>query len=109
MRVLLFLSFLLLISAEASVSQGKKVFSQRCAPCHIEGKYFASKKKAKQWKILLKFQDKTNPLADFHLDSPEANASSSYFLSQEYKQNSKHLKDLLQKYSKDRGSHNSCY
>ena len=109
MRVFLFLSFLLLTSIEASVSQGKNIYSKRCALCHTEGKFLASEKKAKEWKVLFETTGEKNRLAALHLKKADTNASLNYFQTQSYQQDIPHLKALMQKYSKDRGSHNSCY
>jgi hypothetical protein len=51
----------------------------------------------------------SNTLAQIHLDAGEAKSSWAYFEGDAYKKESKHLKDFLQKYSLDRGRHNSCY
>ncbi|MDF1880924.1 hypothetical protein JHD50_06330 [Sulfurimonas sp. MAG313] len=52
MKLLLCLS--LAIYLQASVSVGKKIYHEKCFHCHkIEGKYFASNKKAKEWKKFL--------------------------------------------------------
>jgi len=108
MRILL-LSFILFTQAFASVSQGKLIYAQQCLSCHIEGKYLANTKKAKEWKLLLTEKDSTNKLAQSHLNHKKAKDSWSYFKQKNYLQESKHLKDLLQKYSLDRGKHNSCF
>ena len=98
----LFSLLVLTISLHASVSMGKTIYQQQCFHCHnIEGKYFASHKKAKEWKILLN----TDYLKNIHIKNKLALP---YFYSLKYEEHKKHLKALLQKYSKDRGSHNSC-
>lgn len=101
MKAFWLLSFLIL-HLEASVSKGKETYAKHCASCHVEGKYFAQNKKAKEWKKLLKADD----LDRLHLNK---NISLPYFKSQAFEDDKTHLKALLQKYSKDRGSHNSCY
>jgi len=106
-RILLTLIFCL--QAHASVSQGKLIYSQHCLSCHLEGKYLANTKKAKEWKALLKIKEKSNKLSHLHLKLESAKSSWLYFSHDTYLQDSKHLKDLLQKYSLDRAKHNSCF
>jgi len=98
-----------IIQSNASVSQGKLIYAKECLSCHINGKYFASTKKAKEWKHLFIKKDNKDKLANLHLNIEEAKESWSYFNSQDYSHQKKHLKNLLQKYSSDRGKHNSCY
>jgi len=93
---------LLLTGLNASVSKGKELFAKKCRSCHIEGKYFASSKKANEWAKILK----TDSIKQGHLD---LNLSLPYLNSQEFQDDKKHFKALFQKYSKDRGKHNSCY
>jgi hypothetical protein len=101
---------LIISGLEASASQGKAVYTTSCLPCHISAKGMASQKLAKTWKELLLFdKDTSNTLAKIHLDSNKAKASWDYFRSEAYRQENRHLKDFLQKYSSDRGRHNSCY
>jgi hypothetical protein len=76
---------------------------------HTEGKYLASERKAKQWKILFDSKGEKNKLAELHLKAADKNTSFNYFQTQEYQQDIPHLKAFMQKYSKDRVSHNSCY
>ena len=102
MKPLFLVCSVLLVQLHASVSVGKEVYLTECAHCHVEGKYFASNKKAKTWSKLLK----TDNLYRLHHDQ---NISLPYLNSDKYKADKKHLKALLQKYSKDRGKHNSCY
>jgi len=101
MKSLFILSFILL-NLEASVSMGKTIYKKECLHCHIKGKYFASEKKAKAWKPYFN----TDLLAQLHQDK---NLSLPYFHSLNFEKDKKHLKALFLKYSKDRGSHNSCY
>lgn len=96
------LIFLFVTNLTASVTMGKEVFSKECATCHVQGKYFASHKKAKEWSELFK----NSELDKLHL---ERNISVPYLQEKAFFKDIKHLKELLQKYSKDRGSHNSCY
>jgi len=102
MKTLVLFCSVLLIHLQASVSVGKEIYLKECANCHLEGKYFASNKKAKEWSKLLK----TDALNRLHQDK---NISLPYLNSNNFLEDKKHLKALLQKYSKDRGKHNSCY
>jgi len=69
----------------------------------------ASSKSAETWKDLLALkEDISNALGQIHLDASGAKTSWNYFGGGTYKKESKHLKDFLQKYSSDRGRHNSC-
>ena len=102
MKTLLVIALLLTDHLHASVSKGKEIFLQECRSCHLEGKYFASHKKAKEWSRLLK-EDALNKI---HQDK---NISLPYLSHEKFLEDKKHLKALLQKYSKDRGKHNSCY
>lgn len=102
MKIFLCFSLFLLINLQASVSIGKEVYAKECASCHVEGKYFAENKTAKYWSKILK----TDTLDTLHKDK---NISLPYFQSKQFQEDKKHLKALLQKYSKDRGKHNSCY
>lgn len=101
---------LLVTGLEASASQGKAIYAKNCLACHISAKGMASSKSAKTWKELLLFAEgPSNALSRIHLDTDEAKASWDYFKDDTYQQESKHLKDFFQKYSSDRGKHNSCY
>ena len=102
MKMLLLLSFLALVHLMASVSKGKEIYAKYCVSCHVKGKYLAQNKKAKEWKKLLK----ADALDRLHQDK---NISLPYFKTQAFEDDKVHLKALLQRYSKDRGSHNSCY
>ena len=101
MKIFLFFG-LVLINLHASVSMGKEIYLKECSSCHIEGKYFAGNKKAKNWSKIFKL----NTLDILHQDK---NISLPYFQDKQFQEDKKHLKALLQKYSKDRGKHNSCY
>ena len=100
MKTLLLLSFINL-SLLASVSMGKRIYKKECSHCHVEAKYFASHKKAKEWKVYFN----TDLLKSLHQDK---DLSLPYFQSIKIHEDKKHLKALFLKYSKDRGSHNSC-
>lgn len=94
---------------EASASQGKVLYVKRCLSCHISAKGMSSSKSAKTWKELLVMNGSPlNELARIHLHADEAETSWGYFKGSVYKEESRHLKDFLQKYSSDRGRHNSC-
>jgi cytochrome c5 len=89
---------------DASATQGKEVYNKICLQCHLSGKSLASQKSAHAWKTLFA----TETLSQLHLDKEEANASWDYFKAEAYQQEIRHLKDFMQKYSSDRGKHNSC-
>lgn len=93
---------------EASVFVGKEIYIKECLHCHLSGKALASHKRAKAWKKLFTLEDGTNKLATIHLTLKETKASWIYFGSDTYLKETKHLKDFMQKYSSDRGKHNSC-
>lgn len=95
---------LLIADIEASVSQGKDIYATACQECHLNGKYLASKKSAQEWKILIE----SDKLSQLHLRDEGAKTFWSYFEGETYQKETKHLKDFLQKYSSDRGKHNSC-
>ena len=88
----------------ASATQGKEIYNMQCLQCHLNGKSLASAKSAKTWKTLIE----TSTLPQLHLANEEAKASWDYFKTKVYQQDTRHLKDFLQKYSSDRGKHNSC-
>ena len=100
MKVFIFFS-LIIFSLEASVSMGKKIYKKECSRCHIQGNSFASYKKAKEWKPYFN----TDLLKRLH---QKQDLALPYFHSLIFKEDKKHLKALFLKYSKDRGSHNSC-
>jgi hypothetical protein len=101
---------LIVTGLEASASKGKAIYTKSCLSCHISAKGMASSKPAKTWNELLLFQEgSSNTLGQIHLDANKTKASWGYFESDLYRNESKHLKDFLQKYSSDRGKHNSCY
>jgi len=100
MKIILLLS-LVFLCTQASVSMGKKVYKKQCAHCHIEAKYMASAKKAKEWKILFN----TDEIKKLHR---KKNLSLPYFGCAIFQEDKRHLKALFLKYSKDRGSHTSC-
>jgi len=103
-----FFVLLLLSIAEASVSQGKLIYTKECLQCHLNGKALSSHKTAQKWKELFNIYNKTNELAQTHLNTKKAKSSWPYFHNASYQKDSKHLKDFMQKYSSDRGRHNSC-
>ncbi len=108
MKKVLFISSLFIFTLNASVSQGKEIYKKECLQCHLGGKALASNKPSVTWKELFVFQNGTNTLAQIHLKIHKAEPSWTYFEGEGYKEESKHLKDLMLKYSSDRGSHNSC-
>lgn len=102
------LASLLILDLNASASQGKEIYSRTCAQCHLYGKAMASTKSAKEWAALISIGEGPDTLAQQHLDTDKAKNSWSYFKSETYLKESRDLKDYLQKYSSDRGRHNSC-
>jgi len=109
LKHLFVISCLLLELSLASASKGKEVYKQHCLECHVKGGYLASQRKAKTWKKLFLLKDDKNTLQTLHLQNQEAKVSWSYFSSQGYLEDSKHLRAFLEKYSKDLGKHNSCH
>lgn len=112
MRIILYsiITFKLLTSTlNASVSEGKEIYSNVCLGCHPYAKDLASKKTSKEWKHVFKHQDSTDILTQIHLRQKEAKKSWTYFKDQEYHQHRRHLRDFMLKYSSDIGKHNSCF
>ena len=101
------LIFLFITNLTASITIGKEVYSKECKQCHLSLKSVASSKQSKQWKELLSKEGYA--LAQVHLNNHEAKPSWAYFKSNEYKQHSKDLKDVLIKYSADKSKHTSCH
>lgn len=101
--------FFFFSSLEASLSEGKKIYTQECLKCHLNLKAVAGKKSSTEWKRLLEVQGETNALARLHLDHQEANASWDYFKGDAYQEDIKDLQDVLIKYSADHSKHTSCH
>lgn len=103
-KLLIFIFALSTATLDASVSQGKEIYLKRCLPCHLKGKALAGTNSAKVWQELFK----TEELSQRHLTRKEAEASWSYFEGESYQNEARDLREFLQKYSSDRGQHNSC-
>lgn len=103
-KLLLFIFALYVATLDASVSQGKEICMKRCLPCHLNAKALAGTNSAKVWQELFR----TDELSKLHLKRKEAEASWSYFKRESYQNETRDLKEFLQKYSSDRGRHNSC-
>ena len=108
-KVFLFLisiAFLTLLSSDAAIYKGQRVFVKQCVKCHKEGQAFIVTKKMKAWKKLMK--KKGNPLAQIHFKDVKAEKSYKYFKSKRYKKDSKHLLQFLVEYAKDSGNIPAC-
>jgi cytochrome c2 len=100
------IAFFTLLSSNAAVYKGQKVFVKECVKCHENGQVFISKKKIKEWKELMDQSGKA--LASLHLKNEKAKDSWSYFESKNYEKNSKNLKQFLVEYAKDSGNVPAC-
>lgn len=100
------ITFLTLISSNAAIYKGQKVFVKKCVECHEGGQAFIAKKKIRTWKKLMKKKGK--PLADLHLKDKKTKKSHKYFDSKKYKKDSKHLQQFLVEYAKDSGNVPAC-
>ncbi len=100
------ITFLTLLSSNAAIYKGQRIFVKKCVKCHEEGQAFIAKKKIKSWKKLMKSKGK--PLAKLHFDDPKADKSYKYFKSKKYKKDSKHLNQFLVEYAQDSGNVPAC-
>ncbi|MEA1893187.1 MAG: cytochrome C [Campylobacterota bacterium] len=98
--------FVSLVSLNAAVYKGQRVFVKQCVDCHKDGQSFVAEKNIRSWKKLMK--NKGKPLADLHLKDAKAEDSWDYFKSKKYTKKSKHLKQFLVEYAKDSGNVPAC-
>ena len=87
-----------LLSSEAAIYKGQKVYKSHCVSCHTDGAAFVSKKDAKYWGD--KMASKGKPLAELHTKNEKAKDSWDYFNGSKYAKKSKHLKQFLIEYAK---------
>lgn len=106
--VLMFVSmfFIFSVSSHAAIYKGQKVFVKECVSCHNGGQAFIAKKKMNEWKKIM--DKKGKPLAELHLSNKSAQDSWSFFESNNYEKNSKHLQQFLVEYAKDSGNVPAC-
>ena len=95
-----------MLTSNAAIYKGQKVFVKKCVKCHPAGQAFIAKKKIRSWKKLMK--KKGQPLAKLHLKSSKAKKSWKYFKSKKYAKKTKHLKQFLVEYAKDSGNVPAC-
>jgi cytochrome c553 len=108
-KILLFifsLTFFTLLTSNAAIYKGQKVFVKTCVKCHEDGQNFIAKKKIRTWKKLMKNKGKS--LAKLHLKNKKAQESWQYFKSKKYTKKAKHLKQFLMEYAKDSGNVPAC-
>ena len=103
---ILSVTFLTLVSSEAAIYKGQKIFVKKCVKCHDSGQSFVSKKKIRTWKKLMK--NRGESLSNLHLKSSKAKKSWKYFRSKIYSKKTKHLKQFLVEYAKDSGNVPAC-
>jgi cytochrome c1 len=100
------LTLFTLLTSNAAIYKGQKVFVKECVECHSGGQVFIAKKKISTWKKLMK--NKGKPLAKLHLENAKAKKSWKYFKSSKYTKKTKHLKQFLVEYAKDSGNVPAC-
>jgi len=100
------ITILTLLSSNAAIYKGQRVFVKKCVKCHKDGQAYIAKKKMKTWKKIMK--KKGQSLADIHLKDKKAKKSWKYFKSKKYKKDSKHLMQFLVEYAKDSGNVPAC-
>lgn len=104
--LLLLFSCLIVVSSDAAVYKGQKVFVKECVKCHTSGQAFVAEKDMRAWAKLMK--KKGVKLAKLHLDDKKAEDSWEYFESSKYTKKTKHLKDFLIEYAQDSGNAPAC-
>ena len=97
---------LTLITSEAAVYKGQRVFKKECVACHSNGQTFVAKKDSEYWDNMMK--DHGKPLANLHLKSSKAEKSWDYFKSKKYTRKEKHLRQFLIEYASDSGNVPAC-
>jgi len=100
------ITILTLLSSNAAIYKGQRVFVKKCVKCHEDGQAYIAKKNMKAWKKIMK--KKGQPLADIHLKDKKSEKSWKYFESKRYKKDSKHLMQFLVEYAKDSGNVPAC-
>jgi len=102
-QLLIFLSLTIftLLSSNAAIYKGQRVFVKKCLPCHKPGQNFVESQTKAGWEDLTSANGKL--LIEIHLKSKSAKKSWSYFKSKKYSKKLKHLKQFLIEYAKDSG------
>ena len=103
---LVLFAFLTLVTSNAAVYKGQKVFVKNCVECHEDGQGFIAKKKIREWKKIMAKDGIA--LSEMHLSEKAAEKSWSYFESNKYAKDSKHLSQFLEEYAKDSGNVPAC-
>ena len=106
--ILFFVSItvLTLLTSEAAVYKGQRVFKKECVACHSNGQTFVVKKDSEYWENIMKNDGK--PLAELHLKNSKAEKSWAYFNSKKYSKKEKHLRQFLIEYASDSGNIPAC-
>jgi cytochrome c1 len=103
------LFFLTLISSQAALYKGQRIYSKVCMKCHTGGGAFIGNKTQYEWDTFTRSNGKK--LLDVHLNSDKFKNEEKYkkyFLSKKYKTNNKHLGEFLMEYAKDSGNVPAC-
>lgn len=106
------LIFFTVISSQAALYKGQRVFMKVCMKCHVDGEEFVSSMKKRTWKKYMK--KKGLKLSAIHLKSNKFKEEKKYkkykkyFKSKKYKKNSRHLKQFVIEYAKDSGNVPAC-
>ena len=84
----------------AAIYKGHRIYVKECGSCHTNKEGFLKTKTASQWESLMK--NKGKPLKEIHIKDAKAKKSLKYFNSAKYTKKSKHLKEFLMEYAKDK-------
>ena len=103
------------LSSEAALYKGQRIYAKKCMTCHKTGEAFIAKKTKRQWKKLMKKKGKK--LANLHLKSKKFKKykkvkkykkAKKYFKGKKFTKKSKHLRQFLIEYAKDSGNVPAC-
>lgn len=99
--VLFFISMtiLTLLSSEAAVYKGQKIYREHCVSCHTNAQAFVASHDKAYWRDAMK--NKGSVLAQLHLKNSQAKKSWKYFHGARYSKKSRHLAQFLVEYAKD--------
>ena len=106
--ILFFISMtiLTLLSSEAAVYKGQKIYREHCVSCHTNAQAFVAEYDKEYWTNAMK--EKGAALAQSHLKNDKAKKSWDYFKSAKYSKKSKHLSQFLVEYAKGSGKVPAC-
>jgi len=100
------------LSSEAALYKGQRIYSKKCIVCHKTGEAFIATKTKRQWNKLMKKKGKK--LASLHLKSKKFKKAKKYkkfkkyFKGKKFTKKSKHLRQFLIEYAKDSGNIPAC-